>query len=256
MTSQSQSSGTGLAVRYLELVKSILTDTIHCAEPDRGRPDFGVHFVEHYFRGKALTCVPRQRLDHLESCIRTVVARQVPGDLIETGVWRGGCSIFMRTVLEALGVTDRTVWVADSYRGLPRPHASLFPRERNAYYSPEMENLSFLEAGLCEVMGNFAKFNLLDHQVRFLEGWFADTLPSAPIRQLAVLRLDGDFHDSTMVALTALYEKVSSGGFVIVDDYGEDWTHCREAVDKFRKERGIGEELHSVDAWCYYWQRA
>ena len=93
-------------------------------------------------------------------------------------------------------------------------------------------------------------------QVRFLVGWFKDTLPAAPIDRLAVLRLDGDYYESTMDTLTALYDKVSPGGFVIIDDYGERlWTYCRRAVDDFRRARSITAELIKVDTKCYFWQK-
>ncbi|HJU39681.1 MAG TPA: TylF/MycF/NovP-related O-methyltransferase, partial [Tahibacter sp.] len=88
------------------------------------------------------------------------------------------------------------------------------------------------------------------------QGWFKDTLPAAPIERLAVLRLDGDYYESTMDALVNLYEKVSVGGYVIVDDYGEDsWTYCRRAVDEFRAAHGIASPLVRVDAPCWYWRR-
>ena len=93
-------------------------------------------------------------------------------------------------------------------------------------------------------------------RVRFLKGWFKDTLPAAPIDALSILRLDGDYYESTMDALTSLYDKVSVGGYIIVDDYGEDsWTYCRKAVDEFRRERGIEDPIHRVDSNCYYWKR-
>jgi hypothetical protein len=97
---------------------------------------------------------------------------------------------------------------------------------------------------------------LLDDQVRWLKGWFKDTLPQAPIERLAVMRLDGDFYESTMDALTGLYERLSVGGYVIVDDYGEDdWTYCRRAVDEFRAARDIADPLIQIDRRCFYWRR-
>jgi len=82
-------------------------------------------------------------------------------------------------------------------------------------------------------------------------------LPKAPIKRLAVIRLDGDYYQSTMDALTSLYDKLSPGGYVIVDDYGERlWTYCRKAIEDFRRERGIVDELRRVDSKCYYWQRS
>jgi len=113
-----------------------------------------------------------------------------------------------------------------------------------------------LAVGLDEVKRNFAAYGLLDGQVKFLKGWFKDTLPTAPIHALSLMRLDGDFYESTRDGLTYLYDKLSIGGFVIIDDYGEDsWTYCRKAVDEFRTERHIDDPLIAVDSKCCYWQR-
>src|ERR1039457_663209 len=73
------------------------------------------------------TMIGLKRLDNLQNCIETVLKDNVPGDMIETGVWRGGGSIFMRAVLKAYGSTGRTVWVADSFEGLPEPDAAKYP---------------------------------------------------------------------------------------------------------------------------------
>jgi hypothetical protein len=107
-----------------------------------------------------------------------------------------------------------------------------------------------------EVRSNFEAFGLLDEKVSFLNGWFKETLPVAPISQLALMRLDGDYYESTMDALTNLYDKLSMGGIVIIDDYGEDeWTNCRQAVDQFRAQRSIRDSLIAVDSKCYWWRR-
>lgn len=245
---------------YLDLLKRVLTDTLFAGEPDVNAPPerFLVDFVRHYIRGPALSMLPIARLDNLQACIADVVARGVAGDLIEAGVWRGGAAIFMRAVLRALAVEDRTVWVADSFEGLPVPDAARFPREAAAHRgSVATEAFRHFAVPIETVRENFRRFGLLDGQVRFLEGWFADTLPVAPIERLAVLRLDADYFQSTMDGLVHLYDRLSVGGYVIVDDYGEtEWTYCREAVDAFRAERAITEPLIAVDRRCSYWQRA
>ena len=112
------------------------------------------------------------------------------------------------------------------------------------------------EAGLLEVKNNFQRFDLLDDQVKWLKGWFKDTLPSAPIQKLAMIRLDGDYYDSTMDSLANLYDKLSVGGFVIVDDYGEDtWTDCRRAIHDFRLSQTITDIIVPVDSVCVYWRK-
>lgn len=244
---------------YLDWLKKSLTDTLSAAEPDvdAGSARFALDFLNHYIRGRAVTMLPRARLDQLQACIEDVLRRGVPGDLLEAGVWRGGAAILMRAVLKVHGVADRSVWAADSFEGLPEPDAARFPKESAAYHGPVMRDAyQRLAVGLDAVKANFSSYGLLDEQVRFLPGWFKDTLAHAPIDRLAVLRLDGDYYDSTRDCLVHLYERLSPGGYLIVDDYGEDdWTDCRAAVDGFRAERGITEPMVQVDRRCWYWQR-
>lgn len=243
---------------YLDLLKRVLTGTLEAEEPVVGQWRWPAQFLEHYVRRPTYSMVPVVRLDNIEHCMMDVIANGIPGDFIETGVWRGGTTIFMRALLEARGVPDRRVWVADSFEGLPEPDAEKFPKEAKAFASKAMtEDFGRLAVSREEVEANFARFGVLDERVKFLKGWFKDTLPTAPIERLAVMRLDGDYYESTMDALTNLYDKLSPGGYVVVDDYGEDhWTYCAKAVDEFRQQRGITAELKRVDPGCYYWQRA
>ena len=246
---------------YLELLKKSLTDTLRAEEPDADDSNasaYVVDFVRHYIRGDAVTMLPMARLDNLQHCVTRVVEDDVPGDLIETGVWRGGASIFMRGALAALGDETRNVWVADSFEGLPEPDPEKFPKEAEFHKSDLMQDMyNRFAADLDSVKKNFEVYGLLDDRVRFLKGWFKDTLPTAPIERLAVMRLDGDYYDSTMDGLTNLYGKLSPGGFVIIDDYGEDvWTECRRAVDEFREANGIDAPLTAVDTKCSFWRKA
>jgi O-methyltransferase len=156
----------------------------------------------------------------------------------------------MRAVLKAYGVTDRCVWVADSFEGLPPPNAGKYPQDADSCLHESRE----LAVSLEQVKANFDRYDLLDDQVRFLKGWFCDTLPTAPIKRLAVLRLDGDMYQSTMDALTNLYPKVSQGGYVIVDDYG-CIPACRQAVNDYRSTSGITEEIRDIDWTGIFWQK-
>jgi hypothetical protein len=245
---------------YLDLLKRVLTNTLFDGEPETDQESelhFVQGFIQHYINGPAITMLPIARMDNLRACIEDILNGGIPGDLIETGVWRGGATIFMCAVLRAHGVTDRNVWVADSFEGLPEPDAEKYPIEAKAHHGAVMRNAyNHFAVSIDDVKRNFAAFDLLDERVRFLKGWFKDTLPSAPIKKLAVMRLDGDYYESTMDGLTNLYDKLSVGGYVIIDDYGEDsWTYCRRAVDEFRQKRGIDEPMIRVDSKCYYWQR-
>lgn len=196
------------------------------------------------------TMIGLKRLDNLQECIEKVIQDNVPGDLIETGVWRGGASVFMRAVLKAYGVSDRTVWLADSFEGLPAPNPDKYPQDAGDTH----HEIKFLAVSMEEVKANFAKYGLLDDQVKFLKGWFKDTLPGAPIEQLAVIRLDGDMYESTMDALVSLYPKLSLGGYVIIDDYVLEG--CRQAVHDFMSANGIHAEIIDIDGTGAYWRRS
>lgn len=194
------------------------------------------------------TMIGRKRLDNLHALLGRVIADGVPGDLIETGVWRGGATIFMRGFLAARAITDRRVWVADSFAGLPAPST---PQDRG--YDFSAKGFPILAIGRQEVEDLFRRYDLMDEQVRFLEGWFKETLPDAPIEHLALIRLDGDLYESTRDAINALYDKLSPGGFVIVDDY-HDFEPCRRAIDEFRAQRAISAPIERID-WTGVWWR-
>lgn len=191
-----------------------------------------------------------KRLNNIQFCIESVIKNNVEGDFIETGVWRGGACIFAKALINMYG-ENRTVWVADSFKGLPKPNIELYPADKG----DDLYSLEQLRISKAQVQKNFERFNLLDDKVKFLEGWFKDTLPTAPIEKLAVIRLDGDMYESTMDGLVNLYHKLSPGGFIIIDDYGVIEA-CRKAVHDFREKNGITEEIHNIDDSGYYWQKS
>ena len=145
---------------------------------------------------------------------------------------------------------NRLVWVADSFQGLPVPS-----RDEDAGWDLSKDRWPSLAVGLDEVKELFDRYELLDQQVKFLPGWFRDTLPSAPIESLAILRLDGDLYESTMDALESLYDKLQPGGFLIVDDYGAV-PPCKVAIDEFRARRAIQDPMKPIDSVATFWRKA
>jgi len=243
---------------YLDLMQSTLTDLIYENDPKmRARLAAAPAFFEDMQRGvqfgypeRAHTMIGLARLANIRALVEDVIARGVPGDLIEAGAWRGGATIYMRAVLAAYGVTDRTVWVADSFEGLPPPNPEKYPMDEGL----DLHEIEELAVSRQEAERNFERYGLLDDQVRFLEGWFKDTLPDAPIEQLAILRLDADLYESTMDAINPLYPKLSSGGYVIVDDY-KLIPACRKAINDYRQAHGITEPLIDIDWNAVYWRK-
>lgn len=242
---------------YLDLMKRVLIGLIYQDDPMYG-VRVGDRQINQYVpkarqNGRDVPTVAHSmiglyRMNNIQMCVEQILADNVPGDLIETGVWRGGATIFMRALLAVDNITDRVVWVADSFEGLPMPDLERHPIDK---YWLHLANR--FDVSLETVRHNFALYGLLDDQVQFLKGWFKDTMPTAPIEQLALLRMDGDLYESTWDVLSGLYHKVAPGGFVIVDDY--DILSCREAVNDFRSQEGIHETLYKIDSNGVYWRR-
>ena len=191
------------------------------------------------------TMAGHRRLDNVQMCVEDVIANSVPGDFMETGVWRGGTVILMRALLKAFQINDRKVWAADSFEGLPVP--------KSKEDGSDLSKVDLLKVPLEKVQANFSKFDLLDDQVIFIKGWFCDTLPSCGVERLSILRLDGDLYSSTMDALVNLYDKVSPGGYVIVDDY-YSWPSCHQAVNDFLNDRSLDPEIVRIDWTGAYWK--
>lgn len=200
---------------------------------------------------RAHSMIGEKRLRNVRELVERTLNENVPGDYIETGVWRGGACIMMRGVLEAYGVRDRCVICADSFEGLPKPDAENFPADRRDRLFAFEELAVPVEA----VRKNFAAYDLLDEQVVFLKGFFKDTLPNLGQRRFALIRLDGDMYESTMEALVNLYDRLSDNGFVIIDDYG-GLRNCRKAVHDFLDRRNLKPQIKTIDDSGVWWQKS
>jgi hypothetical protein len=198
----------------------------------------------------AHTMVGLRRLDNIEWCAAQIFAAGTEGDFLEAGVCQGGASIFMRGLQVAYAQEHRSMWVADSFEGLPAPRS-----EVDAGLDFTEERMPWLAASLTSVQDNFRTYDLLSDQVRFVKGWFSESLAAATVGNIALLRVDADLYESTRDVLLALYDRVTPGGFIIVDDY-HAFRACRTAVDEFRAGRGIADPLRRVDWTATYWQKS
>jgi O-methyltransferase len=240
-------TGVGATDLYLDLLKRCLLREIFMRPKD---PDRITRIEGRDWPEDAETMIGRARLDNVQACVESVLRDGISGDLLEAGVWRGGASILMRAVLEAHGDLQRRIWLADSFEGLPIPDPK-YPLDKEI----TLHRFPCLAVSAADVRRNFARYGLLDARVQFLAGWFKNTLRRAPIDRLAVLRLDGDLYQSTWETLTALYPKVSSGGYVIIDDY-DAVDACRQAVHDYRDREGVLEPIQRIDWSGVFWRRA
>ena len=266
-----QSSAGELRDLYLELLTGALTHTLYpmldkmevpaeyvdrvaegVDEADEGWMIFHPELARAQGRDTPLyaqTMVGLQRMRSVRRCVETVLKEDVPGHLIEAGAWRGGVGILMRGILKAYGVEDRWVWVADSFSGLPPAEPDRHPADRDS----DFHELAWLAVSVDEVRENYRRYGLLDDRVRFVEGWFRDTLPALREIPWSVVRVDGDMYGSTMDVLVNLYGGLSPGGFVIIDDFALE--PCRQAVEDFRRDQGIDEPIERIDWTGVFWRK-
>ncbi len=236
-----------LVDRYLQLVQEVLINSIYqdrATDPwsppvfDPRKRDRGLDWPQ-----QALTMIGRVRLRSLRECCELAVREEIPGDFVETGIWRGGACIMMAAVLAAYDETERKVWGFDSFQGLPPPNEDEYPADQG----DQLHRFPQLAVSIEEVVENFRRMGLWSDQVRLVKGWFKDTVPVAAVEKIAVLRLDGDLYESTIQVLDAFYPKLSPGGFCIIDDFGA-MLSCRAAVEAYRRDHGVGEPLINLMA--------
>lgn len=188
-----------------------------------------------------LTMLPRVFLENVELCINETLKNKIPGDFVETGVWRGGACILARHIYKTANSTKK-VWVYDSFEGLPQPDAEKYPHDSGDSHW----TISELSISLEQVQNNFKIFSELDDNVEFVKGWFRDTMPVNKIQNISVLRLDGDMYESTIDPLEYLYPKLSSGGYCIIDDYRQGYG-AYQAVNDYREQNNITEPMQIID---------
>jgi len=237
--------------RYLALLEDSLLDNIYGSHSLIGNQGpVSAEDVNNgtYWPLRGHTMIGKRRLQNIHQCFLNVVSDNIPGDLIETGVWRGGACIYMKALVEVYG-QDRKVYVADSFKGLPNPDER-YPQDANPEWVELRPHLAISKATVEE---NFKKYNLLDETVIFVEGWFEHSLAMANINRLAILRLDGDMYSSTIQVLDQLYDKVSSGGYIIIDDY--NLPSCCSAVSDFRARRNITAPIIPIDGCGSFWRK-
>ena len=219
---------------------------------------------------RAHTMLPYERLVTLYQQVVFCEKHAVPGSLVECGVWKGGAVGLMALANMKCGTARRHIHLFDSFQEICEPDASVDGEEVVEKVRKKLGKIS-LEGRLEPLTGVYDSVGgpgslegnreLLEKTIgyepgylHYHVGWFQETLPevSPEIKNIAILRLDGDWYSSTKICLEFLYEKVVSGGFVIIDDYGA-YAGCRRAVDEFIENNGIKAYLSRVDNSCRYW---
>jgi len=244
----------------LDFLKRILTDTInnHLKENffSHGFPSddlmigaINVKVDPKRYEGldwpeNAHTMIGIKRLDNLHKSLDYIRESNIDGDLLETGVWRGGACIFMKYYCDLYKMNKKVI-LSDSFEGLPKPE---IPQDVNDNHY----TIDFLKVSLDEVKNNFKLYKVLDEKVIFIKGWFSETLPNNPdIKKISLLRMDGDMYKSTMDVFNSCYDKLVIKGVLIIDDYC--LPNCVKAVYDFRKQKNIDSNIEVIDSCGVFW---
>lgn len=190
------------------------------------------------------TMIGLRRLDNLEYCINSIISNNIPGAIVECGVWRGGACIFANGVLKENSI-ERNIYVCDVFDGtFPKPLQECDEWTEKHDFNP-------LIVSLQQVKKNFTKFNLLTDNVIFKKGWFSDSLGSIK-EPISILRIDGDTYQSTMDSLV-LEPLIPSGGYIIMDDWAIDVS--KKAFLDYFNGRVTENDVIPVDSLSVYWKK-
>ena len=221
----------------MPLAKKVITD-FNEREEGLDRPFYGE------------TLIGLKRLNIVQNLIHNAIKNKIPGDFIEAGCFRGGVGIFVFHMLKILGENNRKIYLADSFQGLPKPNPKNFPKDTIFLNIPK--DLGLI-CSIDTVKNNFRKYNALGPNVKFLKGWFSDTLPKLKNEKFFTIRVDGDYYQSTYESLENLYPGLSLGGYAIMDDYGLNV--ATSAIIDFRKKYNIKEEMKFSGKIGCYWEK-
>ena len=209
------------------------------------------------FLTRNATMTTPQRCRSLWELSRNMLRGNVPGAFVECGVWRGGSAGIMGLAIKSFDA-KRPLHLFDSFEGLPEPG----PHDGSGAveYSGGKGEGRLVPIAKCDATLDLVRTHLFERlqldpkEVHFHVGWFQETVPVAAkeLGPISILRLDGDWYESTRVCLEHLYPQVSSGGVMILDDYNA-WEGCRKATDEYRAQNGILAPLVRVDQDCSYW---
>jgi O-methyltransferase len=186
------------------------------------------------------TMVTNKNLIALYRLVQHVDKMGLPGDIVECGVWNGGSAAIMGVAAQKTNnCKNRRLWLFDSFEGLPPPTEKDGDLERRNYF-----------AGWCKGDANkvrwiFGKLGVPLEVVSIVPGWFDKTLRGSPVNCIAILHVDADWYDSVKLVLDVFYDKVTPGGFIILNDYGA-WPGCNQAVNDFFAEQNLNESCLTI----------
>ena len=214
--------------------------------------DIDAGVVETVKRVKDYTMTTTERLNGLCEAVRYVVSADIPGDIVECGVWKGGSMMAVAESLIRFGDTSRQLHLFDTYTGMSEPtgkDVSLTGEsavERFAVEKSEDANAAWCGSSLDQVKSHMAKTGYPAERMHFVVGKVEDTIPQSAPEKIALLRLDTDWYESTLHEMNHLFPRLVDGGVLVIDDYGH-WEGAREAIDEYLAEHNVAIMLNRLD---------
>lgn len=219
---------------------------------DRPPSDFDAAAAATALAVRPYTMTTDERIGALIEAVRYAVRAGIPGAVVECGVWRGGSSLAAARTLVELGDTERDLYLFDTFEGMPAPTAldrtneGEDARTQFEKYRTSDASSSWCYASLDEVRSTMALSRYPSDRIHYVQGKVEDTIPEGAPAEIALLRLDTDWYESTRHELLHLFPRVAPGGVVVLDDYGH-WDGARKAVDEYLEEHQLAVLLTRVD---------
>jgi O-methyltransferase len=250
------------APRWKDLVKLFLRKRGYSlvrsdSLPPEVPPDLSAEEVEIYKAVKPYTMTSAERIAALVQSVRYVVSARIDGAIVECGVWRGGSMMAVASKLLQMGVTDRELFLFDTFAGMPEPGpgdvdflnrsgSALMNEARTFTQQQQLDSYLFAYSPLEAVKRNLGNSQYPIEKTHFVQGKVEDTIPEHAPDKIALLRLDTDWYESTRHEMLHLFPRLSSGGVVIIDDYGH-WQGARRAVDEYFQQTNTSVLLNRID---------
>lgn len=220
--------------------------------PFDSHSDFDTYHITTIKNVEKYTMTSPERIFALIEATKYVVNKNIEGDIVECGVWRGGSMMAVIKTLQNLNTSTKQLLLYDTFEGMSEPTS--FDKSKDGESATDLlknrkktnEDYIWAYATLEDVKNNIYPLNYPKDKISFIKGKVEDAIPTHVPKSISLLRLDTDWYESTKHELTHLFPLLSSGGVIIIDDYGH-WQGAKKAVDEYFEENNIKILLNRID---------
>lgn len=240
-----------MRLNNLKAIKKTLSDVFLAKGPATPSHDMGEEFKELLHKAIPYSLTSQERMYAMHQATEYVSKYNIPGDIVECGVWKGGSAMISALKLMQMQDTERKIYLYDTYEGMSEPTEKDVnycgrPAQEKWELMKDPQRNNWCYASVEEVRKNVFSTGYPENNFIFVKGKVEDTIPAKKPSSISILRLDTDWYESTYHELVHLFPLLSPGGVIIIDDYGH-WSGAREATDKYFRENNIRIFLGRID---------